>query len=78
MILPDTNLPPIFYKRKGILIKVKSLDQWISIQQINNKLEEEVKLGKFWCWHKWKSELFNFTLGEKYQCQKCQKVKYID
>ena len=41
-------------------------------------LEEEGKLGKLFCWHSWIFLGTNFTLGDKFQCKKCQKIKYDD
>ena len=40
------------------------------------EIEAESKLGKFWCWHKWKFIKDIFGVGSKYQCQKCQKIKW--
>jgi len=42
------------------------------------ELDKESKLGKFWCWHNWEFLLCNMTLGDKYQCKKCQKIDYND
>ena len=41
-------------------------------------LKEEGKLGKLFCWHSWIHLYYNFSLGEKFQCKKCQKIKYND
>jgi len=59
-------------------IRRETLKKELEEARINhiNRIKEELKLGNFWCWHKWKFVLTCFSSGDKFQCQKCCKVVY--
>ena len=48
----------------------------ISYYNFHLKFYRELRLGKFFCWHSYIFLHENFTIGEKFQCQKCKKIKY--
>ncbi len=45
-------------------------------KRMNKKIEEEQNLDQFHCLHNWIFQCVDFTLGDKYRCSKCDKVKY--
>jgi hypothetical protein len=45
-------------------------------EQFRIQIRKENKLGKIFCWHSWVFLYTNFSIGDKFQCKKCQKIKY--
>lgn len=61
-----------YHTLENIRIDIKQHKEYLLV------LKEEAKLGKLFCWHSWIHLYTNFSLGEKFQCKKCQKIKYND